>query len=156
MNKEANNKFKLPEQAKEQPFTVPEGYFDSFANRLEERVRAGERESGRAGEQKSGRAGERKGVARSLRPHLALAAAITGFALISFTIIRLIIGTGGIEESYDIAFLDETGILNEAVFQETLAESEAYSDEEYSEWEVDAMNYLASNEVNLDVMLSEN
>lgn len=153
MNKEADKKYKLPEQAKENPFSVPEGYFNSFADRLQERVREGEQESGRVGERESERVGDSK---FRIMPHLALAAAISGFALISFTVIKLILGPGSIEGSYDIAFLDEAGILNESAFQETIAESEEYGDNTYTDWEVDAMEYLASNEVYLEALLSEN
>lgn len=152
MKKEAENKYKLPEQAKDNPFSVPEGYFNSFADRL--------KESGRAGESESGRVGERENspgtIWLRIRPHLALAAAISGFALVSFTLIRILIGTGNIDDSYDLAFLDETGILDEFAFQETLAESEEYDDDTYSEWDLDAMDYLASNEVYLEALLNEN
>ena len=150
MNKESDNKYKFPEQAKDNPFSVPDGYFDSFSGRLMERLE-GERETVRLG------AGEKRGtIWMRIRPQLSLAAAILGFALISITLMKVLIGTGNMDESYDLSFLDQTGILNESVFQETLAESDEYSDEVYSDWEVEAMNYLASNEVNLEALLSEN
>lgn len=157
MNKTAENKYKLPEQGKDNPFSVPEGYFNSFPDKLKERMR--EQESRRAGEQESRRVDEHNRSAKTIwlriSPHLALAAAITGFALISFTLLRILIGSGNVEESYDLSFLDETGILNESVFQETLEESEIYTDEDYTEWEIEAMEYLASNEVNLEALLYE-
>ncbi len=95
---------------------------------------------------------------QSVRPHLALAAAILGFALISFTTLQFIIGgNSGSQDYYDLAFMDKAGIIqDELVFQETFAYSEEEGEDSYSEWEEDAMIYLASNEVNLDMLLIEN
>lgn len=157
MNKKTEHKYKLPEQAKGQPFSVPDGYFESFSDRLKERIKGHvDPGTGEPGDRETFAEKDERSVWMRIRPHFSLAAAIAGFALISFTVIRLLLGTGNLEETYDLAFLEETGILNEAVFQETIYESEEYGETEYTDWEIDAMNYLASNGVNFDALLSEN
>ena len=161
MNEGTEHKYKLPEKPEGQGFKVPDGYFEGLGERVLEKVRAGEREKGGRGEGMKGRRDEgEKRSARTVwmrvRPQLSLAAAIVGFALISFTVIRLLTGPVNIDTPYDLAFLDESGILDESVFMEALEENDEFADEYYSDWEMDAMNYLASNGVNLETLLNEN
>jgi hypothetical protein len=66
------------------PFRVPEGYFDN----LTEKMMSAVRESGKKG---ISDAGEEKPVRKiNLRPYLALAAAIAGFALVTTFMVRLV------------------------------------------------------------------
>ena len=140
------SKFKLPEQAEKYPFSLPEDYFSTLSSRVNEKIK-GESET------------ENKptiSLWKRVRPHLALAAAITGFALISFTALQLILGENGVQQDYyELSLLDEAGILEEFVLQETLD----YGDETentYTEWEEEAMTYLASSDVGLDLLLFDN
>jgi len=66
------------------PFRVPEGYFDT----LTEKTMSAIRESGK--EDISVEGGEKPVRKISLRPYLALAAAIVGFALVTTFMVRLV------------------------------------------------------------------
>ena len=66
------------------PFRVPEGYFDNLTEKMMSAVRE-------SGKQDISDAGEEKPVRKiSLRPYLALAAAIAGFALVTTFMVRLV------------------------------------------------------------------
>ena len=133
--------FKLPEQAEKNSFSLPGDYFSTLSSRVSEKIKGEE---------------IRPNISlwKRVRPHIALAAAILGFALISVTALQLILGDNGSQQDYyDLAFLDEAGILEESVLQESLDYGE---EDSYTEWEQDAMAYLASNEVDLDLLLNEN
>jgi len=96
---------------KANPFKVPEGYFDSLTDRTmaaireeESRNEAGQLQGqvpGQAPEQAAGQAPLRKEKRIvTLRPFLALAAAIIGFAVIAAVTVRLI-GTGQAPAGYE-------------------------------------------------------
>ncbi len=147
MNNKNINRNKLADKSSGNPFSVPDNYFSNFSSRLQERIKMEEEIAYIPS----------KSIWQSVKPHLALAAAILGFALISFTTLQLIFGENQNYDYYDMALMDKTGItLDELVFQETFAYSEIGEEDSYSEWEEDAMIYLASNEVNLDMLLIEN
>lgn len=118
------------------PFIVPEGYFDSLSERVMDRIKSEERES--------------KLPSRriSMRPYLTLAASISGLALIVYVILQLVAGTGIVDnEDYDLVTLYEAGItFDESVIAETFRNAE---EDNYSVWDEETMNYLASNEVDL-------
>jgi len=66
------------------PFRVPEGYFDNLTEKMMSAVRE-------SGQEDISVAGEEKPVRKiSLRPYLALAAAIAGFALVTTFMVRLV------------------------------------------------------------------
>jgi len=135
-----HNNFKLPEQAERNPFSLPEDYFSTLSSRVSEKIKGEE---------------IRPGISlwKRVRPHIALAASIIGFAIISMIALQFILGDNNQQDYYDLALLDEAGILDESVLQESLDYGE---EDSYTEWEQDAMAYLASNEVDLDLLLSEN
>ena len=143
MSKINRNRFKLPEQAERNPFSLPEDYFSTLSSRVSEKIK---------GE------GNRPVISlwKRVRPHIALAASIIGFALISMIALQFILGDNVSQQDYyDLSFLDEAGILAESVLQESLDYGEE-DENAYTEWEEDAMAYLASNEVDLDLLLYEN
>ncbi|MFW5752212.1 MAG: hypothetical protein ACOCW8_02620 [bacterium] len=74
MSKQNKEKSELTQFPGKNPFSVPRGYFDSFYDRLQDKVY---REPGK----------QRK-YFRIARSHFALAAAILGFAILSIVIIR--------------------------------------------------------------------
>ena len=142
------------------PFRTPDGYFDNLHDRVMERIHHPSsapadpsiRET--TGEIPSAKE-PRQRQKIHLRPYLALAASISGVALIVYLLLQVIAGNG-LEESglYDMAMLEEAGV--------TLDESlllEAYSDEDestFTDWDEAAMVYLSSNEVDLMHLLDEN
>ncbi|MCF8224605.1 MAG: hypothetical protein K9J30_01860 [Bacteroidales bacterium] len=130
-----NDQFK-----KDNPFVVPEGYFDQFEQRLMDRL---QRKTGPE-KQKSGKV--------YLRPYLTLAASITGIALVTYLVLQSIPGKlMGENEYYDIELLDNTGIIHD---ESAMAESyENLNEPVYTNWEKDAMNYLATNDVDILLLL---
>lgn len=142
------------------PFSTPDGYFDSLHDRVMERIRntSSTAENLSAGEA----AGEipsakepRQRQKIHLRPYLALAASISGVALIVYLLIQVVTGNQPAgSDLYDMAMLEEAGV--------TLDESlllEAYGDEDestFTDWDEAAMVYLSSNEVDLMHLLDEN
>ena len=149
MSTTRHKKFKLSEHTERNPFSLPDEYFSTLSSRVNERI-----EKGRKGEEEA-----RPTITmwQRVRPHLALAAAITGFAFISLTALQLILGDKNDESGYyDLSLLDEAGIiLDESAVQESLdygVDNEA----SYTDWEVEAMTYLASSDVGLDLLLAEN
>ena len=154
-----------------QPFKVPEGYFESMQASVMEKIRAERRSEDQASEQVPGgldkgssldkdssldkessreeRSSRRSGAGKRIRlmPYLSLAAAITGFALISFVVVQSILGSRLNDPAYyDLSMLDETGVLNDenAILQSYTDVETQESD--YNEWEEDALLYLASND----------
>ena len=66
------------------PFRVPEGYFDNLTEKMMSAVRE-------SGQKDISDTGEEKPVRKiSLRPYLALAAAIAGFALVTTFMVKLV------------------------------------------------------------------
>ena len=127
---------------RKQPFGVPEGYFEGFPERLKERISAMEEEQ----------VPVRK-IGRSAGFRVALVAALVGLAMISIPLIRIIApGSGGSDEISDIALLEEAGVFYNdyelAIYldaEETVMKDEdAYLDQ--------AVNYLAMNDVEMDLI----
>ena len=75
------------------PFKVPEGYFDTLTERTMSAIR-------NSGDEKEAAAETGRPVRRiSLKPFLALAAAILGFAVISTVMVRVVTGDRAAAES---------------------------------------------------------
>jgi len=128
----------------ENPFKVPAGYFENVQDRVMANIRKEDATVRQLNPQKI-----------YLRPYFALAASISGLALIVYVILQSVLGSQLVESpSYDLAFLDQAGvILDESVIAETYANSE---EDAYTDWEEGAMEYLASNEVDLIHLLESN
>ncbi|MFC2079953.1 hypothetical protein ACFLRQ_00600 [Bacteroidota bacterium] len=143
MNTNNKIKNKIPSNS-DNPFRVPPEYFENLQERVMENIRKEENSAVRP-------------ISRKLflRPYIALAASISGLALIIYVVLQSVIGTHLIEnDSYDLALLEKTGImLDESVVAETFNNSEESA---YSDWEEEAMIYLASNEVDLIHLLESN
>ncbi len=127
---------------KQNPFSVPEGYFESFPGKMQERIREMEEQSVPV-----------RRIGRSAGFRLALAAAILGMALITYSIIRITTVNDGRLPGYtDIALLEEMGIFDDDSYlidfmetgTEPLDEEEAYMSQ--------AMEYLAFNDVEMDLI----
>ena len=129
-----SNMQKIIPQKPEQTFRVPEGYFENVREKVLDRIKAEEQPRPR-----------RKKI--YLQPYLTLAAAITGVAIVVYIVLQSVMGSR--ENSYyDLATLDKLGIVqDESLIMENLELEDEAS--EYSEWDQEAITYLASNEVDL-------
>jgi hypothetical protein len=144
MKSDKEIKHTIPQEP-ENPFRVPDGYFDSLRENVMDKIRAAETpETGSAGKQKI-----------HLRPYLSLAATISGLALIIYILLQAIVGNRMEENGlYDLAILEKTGITNDEAI---LMEAYAYEEENtYDDWDEQAMVYLSSNEVDLMLLLESN
>ncbi len=135
--------YPFPLQDRQQtPFKVPEGYFETLSDRVMDRIR--EEESG-----------TKVRLWKIIRPQLALAAAILGFALISFTLLRIFVPGTGQVEYYDLASLEEMGYFYD---ESTLMEMVPSDEEEISEddlWVDEAIEYLAGNDMSFYQIIDE-
>lgn len=125
---------------KQHPFGVPGGYFESFPERLRERIR----------EEEASAIPVRR-MARSPRFRVALAAALLGLALISYSIVRFAIQKDGIQGDYpDMALLEQMQVIDDDSYFLGLMESDAYEalDEEEA-FATQAIDFLASNDVEM-------
>jgi hypothetical protein len=81
-----------------------------------------------------------------------MAASILGMAIISFALLKVFILQQPHQEEYvDLTFIEEANILPEDAY---LAEVYAMEDDNYDEttWEAEAMNYLANNDIEIDLI----
>jgi len=135
-------KTRIPSNTK-MPFKVPDGYFENFTDRMMSRLRNEDVKL--------------YGKSRKiyLRPYLSLAASVSGLALIVYIVLQIVAGAHSDTDSfYNLSLLDNEGITSD---ESVLAE--AYFNEmenAYTEWEKEAMTYLASNEVDLLNLLESN
>ncbi|HKK61872.1 MAG TPA: hypothetical protein VJ951_04895 [Bacteroidales bacterium] len=134
----------------EQPFKVPDRYFEDLEKRVMNNIHS---EEGKDRSRSTDVLMEKKKV--SLRPYITLAAAITGIALVTYIILQTasksLIGEN--QTTYDIETLYDAGIMHdESVLAESYDEME---EDSYSEWDEDAMTYLASNELEILLALEE-
>jgi hypothetical protein len=132
----------LQQQAlKNSPFGVPEGYFEGFAERLQQRIK----------EEESSRVPVRR-IGTSTR-WLAMAAAVLAAALITTSIIRLS-STKGAEGLYpDMALLEQMQVLDDDRYlYELFEEGEAVEMDEDEAFAAQAIEYLAINDVEMDLI----
>jgi len=129
------------EALKESPFGVPEGYFESFADRLHERIK----------EEESSIVPVRR-IGTSTR-WMALAAALLAAALITTSIIRLT-SSKGTEGLYpDLAILEQMQVLeDDRYLYELLDEEESIELDEDEAFASQAIEYLAINDVEMDLI----
>ena len=132
------------ESLKKHPFGVPEGYFEGFPTRLQQRIR--EEEASRIPERRMG----------STSRWLAMAAAILGAALLTTAIINFT-GAGNDVNGIDpeMALFDQLEVFdNDLYLYEYLAgESPELSDEEA--FAAQAVEYLAINDVDMHLLFDE-
>ncbi len=178
MTADKNIKHTIPEKP-ENPFVVPEGYFEGLEERVMNRIRSGdvvkEKPGAAEADLRLGKTERRnirlsnhdavkkdpamkehpavKGV--SLRPYLTLAASMTGIAIVIYILLQTLVGSGLDEYGYyDMAELEQAGVTHdEAIVFEAYSMDEEHT---YSDWDRAAMNYLSSNEVDLLQLIDEN
>ena len=132
------------ESLKKHPFGVPEGYFEGFSTRLQQRIR--EEESFRVPERRIG----------STTRWLAIAAAVLGAALLTTAIIKFS-GTGSeANDLYpDMALLEQLEVFDNDLylFEYLDATSPKLSDDEA--FVEQAVEYLAMNDVDMDLLFDQ-
>jgi hypothetical protein len=125
----------------EHPFKVPEGYFEQFPDRLMERIR-----------QEEQLRKQEKPHVRRLSARLAVAAAIAGLLLVSYPLFRILAPGSGAGKDPDEALLEQTGLFNYEYEMAAYLERETdsvYEDEAYLD---QAMEFLAMNDVEMDLI----
>jgi len=144
MNKERKKTDLQQERLKERPFGVPDGYFDSFADRLQERIR----------EEQSSKVPVRRMVAGT-KFRIAMAAAVVGLALISYSIFKFTsVGNGSNGSFSEMALLEQLQVFDDDRYlYDLIDEVEEEMDEEEA-FAVQAIEYLAINDAEM-VLLFE-
>jgi hypothetical protein len=128
------------EVLKNHPFGVPEGYFESFSERLQQRIK--EEESSKVPVRKIGTATR----------WMAMAAAVLAAALITTSIVR-VTSTKDAEGLYpDLAILEQFQVLDDDRYLYELYEEEAAELDEDEAFASQAIEYLAINDVEMDLI----
>ncbi len=128
------------EALKNHPFDIPEGYFESFAERLQQRIK--EEESSRVPVRKIGTATR----------WMAMAAAVLAAALITTSIIRLSTSQSAEGLYPDLALLEQMQVLDDDRYLYELLEEEAVELDEEEAFASQAIEYLAINDVEMDLI----
>ena len=128
------------EALKKQAFSVPEGYFDSFADRIQLRIK--EEESSRVPVRRIG----------TTTRWLAMAATILAAALITTSIIRITSTNSGEGLYPDIALLEQLQVLDDDRYLYELFEEETAEMDEEEVFATQVIEYLATNEVEMDLI----
>ncbi len=138
-NKEQKVPYLKQELLKKQPFAVPEGYFEGFSEKLQARIRM---------EEKSKVPVRR--IVTTARFRVAIAAAVLGVALISYSIIRFALPYSSSSGSYpDISLLEQLQGFDDDSYWMELMESETTALDEDEAYVNQAMDYLAANDVEM-------
>lgn len=129
------------EKLKKQPFGVPEGYFESFSERLQQRIK--EEESSKVPVRKIG----------TPTRWLAMAAAILAAAMITTTIVRLVSTNSDTQENYsDMAILEQMQVFNDNIYLFELVEDKTEDMDENEAFATQAIEFLAVNDVEMDLI----
>ena len=128
------------ESLKKHPFGVPEGYFESFSERLQQRI--SEEESSGVPVRKIG----------TTTRWLALAAAVLAAALITTAIIRFTNNSdsGGLYP--DLALLEQMQMFDDDRYLYEMMEEESVPLDEDEAFASQAIEYLAINDVEMDLI----
>ncbi len=129
------------EALKKSPFGVPEGYFESFSDRLLERIK--EDESSLVPIRKIG----------TTARWMSLAAAVLAAALITTSIIRLSSSKGSEGIYSDLAILEQMQVLEDDRYLYELLDEEASIElDEDEAFASQAIEFLAINDVEMDLI----
>ena len=132
---------------RENPFTVPDGYFDEFPSKIQERI------SSVKGESKLAR------FFTLLKPQLALSLSILAFAIISYSVINFIdVRTKSSNKTEDIATIINVDELefNEQDFLKIMFDEENNIPVEKIDEEAEIyMKYLMNEDIDYGTLLDE-
>lgn len=142
MDKEPKKTSLQQDVLKKHPFGVPEGYFDSFPDRLKARMEELEKAPVPV-----------RRLNRTIRIRVAVAAAIVILALISYPVIRMTApGTGSSGDYAGLALMEDAGILLSDYELAALIETGEATPDEEEIYLNQAMEYLAMNDVEMDLI----
>ena len=128
------------ESLKNHPFGVPEGYFESFSDRLQQRIKA--EESSRVPVRKIG----------TVTRWVAMAAAVLEAALITTSIIHFT-GSDRADGLYpDLAVLEQLQVFDDDRYLYEYLEEESTELDEDEAFASQAIEYLAVNDVEMDLI----
>jgi len=143
MNKKRNIAYLKHKSLKNNPFSVPDGYFEHFSERLQERIR--EEETSKVPLRRIG----------TIRIRAAIAAAVLGLALISYSIIRFTVPNSDTTGIYpDITLLEQMYVIDDDSYLFGIMDSESQELDEEEAFASQAIDYLAINDVEM-VLLFE-
>ena len=141
MNMDRKKPYLQQEKLKKQPFGLPEGYFESFSERLQQRIR--EEEPSRVPVRKIG----------TPTRWLAMAAAVLAAAMITTSIVRLISSNNVAEREYsDLTLLEQMQVFNDDIYLFELVENEKAELNEDEAFASQAIEFLAVNDVEMDLI----
>lgn len=144
MNKDRKKTDLQHEKLKEHPFGVPEGYFENFASRLQERIR----------EEESSHVPVRR-MANGAKFRIAMAAAVVGLALISYSLFKFTSAGNGSDGSFpEMALLEQLQVFDDDRYLYDLIEDAEEEMNEEEAFAVQAIEYLAINDADM-VLLFE-
>ena len=132
------------ESLKNHPFGVPEGYFEGFSTRLQERIR--EEESSKLPERHIG----------STTRWLAMAAAVLGAALLTTAIIKYA-GSGSDANGIytDLSLLEQLEVFDNDLYLYEYLESTSPELSDDEAFAAQAVEYLAMNDVEMDILFDQ-
>jgi hypothetical protein len=139
MDKERLHMDLWQDSLKQRPFSVPEGYFQGFAGRLQERILQEE---------------ERKPVRRmgtSTRFRVAMAAALAGLALITYSVIRFTApGESANGDFMNLALMEQLDLIDDDSYLiDLMEESDPNEEDAYA---TQVIEFLAINDVEIDLI----
>lgn len=144
MNKDRKKTDLHQEKLKEHPFGVPEGYFENFASRLQERIR----------EEESSQVPVRR-IPGGTKFRIAMAAAVVGLALISYSIFKVSSAGNGSNGNFpEMALLEQLQVFDDDRYLYDLIEEVEVEMDEEEAFAVQAIEYLAMNDAEM-VLLFE-
>ncbi|MFO7934178.1 MAG: hypothetical protein R6U78_08850 [Bacteroidales bacterium] len=141
MQKENNRKLLQDEALRHHPFRVPDGYFESFAGRLQQRIR----------EEEEKQVPVRR-LWHSARFRTAVAAAVILLALVSFPLLRMSTVNEQLSGYPEEILLENMNMIEEDIFLMELMDNVTTAANDEEMYLDQAMEHLAMNEVELDLI----
>ena len=139
MNKDRKKTDLQQEKLKEHPFGVPEGYFENFASRLQERIR----------EEESSHVPVRR-VFAGAKFRIAMAAAVVGLALISYSILKVNSAGNSSNSNFpEMALLEQLQVFDDDRYLYDLIDEVEEEMNEEEAFAVQAIEYLALNDAEM-------
>jgi len=128
------------ESLKNHPFGVPEGYFESFSERLQQRIK--EEESSSVPVRKIG----------TIPRWVSMAAAVLAAALITTSVVRFTTSNRADKLYSDMAILEQLQVFDDDRYLYEYMEEENAELDEYEAFASQAIEYLAVNDVEMDLI----
>ncbi|MCK4921967.1 MAG: hypothetical protein KAS71_13040 [Bacteroidales bacterium] len=149
MKRKENKSNDFLSYSKENAFVAPEGYFENFSDRLNERIH---------NEQKS--SGQKKTISLKafLNSKLAMAASFLIFITISYFTVNIIFNLNNVDNSqyyadlvdYEIADFD-LGLLVEYYLEDEYIDEDEY----YSDKDAEIIDFLVAEDIDIELIIEE-